>query len=125
MLGLIKRIFIVLLIGLVNGSNHIKSGSLSNEKFEIQSTLINLHAYEYSQKFHYYPFAIKLDICAGICNTLNDLSNKLCIPNKTEDLNLSIFNMTAGINESKTLTKYLSCECQCKLDGTKCNSNQC
>ena len=32
--------------------------------------------------------------------------------------------MITRINESKTLTKHMSCECKCKLDGTKCNSNQ-
>ena len=44
--------------------------------------------------------------------------------NKTEDLNLSVFNSITGINESKTLTKHISCEYKCKLDGRKCNSNQ-
>ena len=78
----------------------------------IQPTLINLHLNEYSQEFHYCPFAVKLDRCVGSCNTLNDLSNKVCIPKKTEDLNLSVFNMIAGINESKTLTKNISCECK-------------
>ena len=34
-------------------------------------------------KFHYDPFAFKLDRCVGICNTLNDLSNKVCAPNET------------------------------------------
>ena len=32
--------------------------------------------------------------------------------------------MIAGINESKTLTKYITCECKCKFDGRKCNSDQ-
>ena len=64
---------------------------LSNQKCKIQPTLINLHLNEYSQEFHYCPFAVKLDRCVGSCNTLNDLSNKICIQNKTEDLNLSIF----------------------------------
>ena len=32
--------------------------------------------------------------------------------------------MITGINESKTLTKHVSCECKCKLNGTKCNSSQ-
>ena len=32
--------------------------------------------------------------------------------------------MIASINESKTLTKHLSCECKYKFDETKCNSNQ-
>ena len=62
--------------------------SLSNQKCEIQATLINLHPNEYNQELHYYPFAVKLDKCAGSCNTLNDLSNKVCVPNKTEDLNI-------------------------------------
>ena len=59
----------------------------------IQPTLINLHPNEYSQEFHYYPFVVKLDRCAGSCNILNDLSNKVCVSKKTEDLNLSMFNM--------------------------------
>ena len=66
--------------------------------------LINLHPNEYSQELHCYPFAVKLDKCVGSCNTLNDISNKVCAPNKTEDINLSVFNMITGISESKTLT---------------------
>ena len=54
---------------------------------------------------------------------LNDLSNKVCIPNKTEDLNLSVFNMILVINELKTLTRHISCECKYKFDGTKCKSS--
>ena len=90
----------------------------------IQPTLINLHPNEYSQELHYYPFSVKLDRCVGSCNTLNDLSNKVCVPNKTEDLNLSVFNMITGKNESKTLTKLISCNCKCKFDGRKRNSNK-
>ena len=37
---------------------------------------------------------------------------------------LSVFNLITGINESKTLTKHISCECKCKIDGRKCNSDQ-
>ena len=33
-------------------------------------------------------------------------------------------NMIKEINESKNLTKHISCECKCKFDGRKCNSNQ-
>ena len=51
-----------------------------------QPTLINLHPNDHSQGLRYYSFAVNLDRCVGICNTLNDLSNRMCIPNKT-DLN--------------------------------------
>ena len=67
--------------------------------------LSNLHPNAYSQEFHYYPFLIKLNRCVGSCNTLNDLSNEVCTPNKTEDINLSVFNVVTGWNESKTLLK--------------------
>ena len=89
-----------------------------------QPALVNLCPNEYSQEFHYYPFAVKLDRCVRSCNTLNDLSNKVCVPNKTESLNLSVFDMTTRINESKILTKHILCECKCRFDGKKCNSYQ-
>ena len=54
-----------------------------------------------------YSFLVELDRCVGSCNTPIYLTNKVCIPNKTEDLNLIVFNMNTGINESKTLTKYI------------------
>ena len=88
------------------------------------TTLINLHLNGYSQEFHYYPFSVKLDRCVRSCNTLHDLSNKVRVPNKTEDLNLSVFNMITGKYEWKTLTKDISCECKCKFDGRKSNSDQ-
>ena len=74
----------------VSASNYTKYVSLRNQLLEIQPTLITLHCNEYSQKLHYYPFAVKLDRCVWSCNPLNDLSNKICVPNYTEDLNLRV-----------------------------------
>ena len=34
---------------------------------------------------------------------------RVCFSNKTKDLNLHVFNIKTGINESKTLTKLISC----------------
>ena len=41
----------------------------------------------------------ELDRCVGSNNTLNDFYNKLCVPTKTEDLNIHVFNMITVINE--------------------------
>ena len=71
----------------------------------IQPTLVNLHPKERLQGLCCYPFVGNLDRCFGICNTLKDSPNKLCVLNKTEGLNLRVFNINSGINESKTLTK--------------------
>ena len=90
----------------------------------IQALLINLHPNEYSQEFHYYPFAAKLDRCVGSFNSLIELSNKVCIPNKTEDLNLNVLNMTTFIKELKTFGKNISWKCRCTIDWAKCKSTQ-
>ena len=78
-----------------------------------QPIVINLHTNKYIEGLCCYPFAFNLDRCMGSCNTLNDLSNKAYVPNKTEDL-----------NGPKILTKHISCECKYKFDGRKCNLNQ-
>ena len=90
----------------------------------IQPTLINLHPNEYSEEFHYYQFSVKLNKSFRRCNSINDLSNKVCAPNKREDLKLRVFNVITGINESKTLAKHISRECKCRFDGRKCISDQ-
>ena len=64
----------------------------------IQPAIINLHPNEYTHELHYEPFAVDLDRCVGSCNTVNGLSNKLWVSNKTEDLNLSVFNKITGMN---------------------------
>ena len=82
--------FMGLLISIVNASNHRNHISLSNQKCMSQPTVTDLHSNEYNQEFHYHPFAVKLDKCAGSCNTLNDLSNRVCVPKKTEYLNVCV-----------------------------------
>ena len=89
-----------LLTDLVNGSNQ--------RKCEIQPTFINLYRDGYSEELSYHLFAVKLDRFVGSCNTFNDLSNKVCAPNKAKDFNLSKFTMISGINELKALTKHIS-----------------
>ena len=101
---------------IVNASKHSKCVCLNNQQCRIQPTLINLRSNGYIQGLYGNQFAVNLERCVGSCDILNDLSNKICVPNKTEDLNLSIFNMITEKDESKTLTKHISCECKCKFD---------
>ena len=63
-----------------------------------QPVVTNLHLNEYRRGLRYNTFPIDLDRSMGICNTLNDLSNRVCVTNKSENLNLNIFNMITGIN---------------------------
>ena len=97
---------------------------LSNQKCQIQPTLINLHPNEYSQEFYCYPLVVKLDWCVRSCNTLIDLSYKVYVPKKEQKIyERSVFNKSVikmkRINESKTSTKLISCKCKCKFYETK------
>ena len=103
----------------VYASNHTKCVSLTNDKCKTQPAIINLHPKKYRQKLHYYPFAVNLDRCFENYNTINDS----CMPNKIENLNLGVFSIITGVNESKILTKHIPCECKCKFDGRKGNSD--
>ena len=67
---------------------------------------------------------VKLDRFVGSCNTFDNLSNKLCVPNKTEDLNKYVFSYDYKKIELKILTKAIWCKCKCKFAGRKCYSNQ-
>ena len=51
----------------------------------------------------YYPFIITLDKCIWSCNSANDLSLKIYVPNKTKNVNVKVFNMIANI-----LVKHIS-----------------
>ena len=104
--------FIVSLPSIFNSSNHMKCVSLSNEKCEIQSTVINLHPSEYSQELHYYLLSVKLDRLLEVAVLLMSCLIKY------------VFNLIAGKNESKILTKDISWEYKYKFNGRKCNSVQ-
>ena len=108
MLGFIFK-NIGLLTNILNASNCTKCVSLNNQQCMIQPTLINLLPNKYTQVLHYYPFVVTLNRCDGGCNTLNSLFNRVCILNKTEDLNIHVFNMITEINESRVLLKHISC----------------
>ena len=105
--------FTSLLANIVNASNNTKCVTLSNQKWILMNIVKNVTTIHF-----------RLDRCVGSCDNLNDFSNEICVPNKTEDLNLSMFNMITGMNELKTLTMQISCECKCKFYGRKCNSDQ-
>ena len=72
-------------------------------------------------QFKYYSFMIILNKCTRGCNVL---SPKICFPKETKDIYAKTFNMITNKNEAKAMTEHISCDCKCKFNSTKCNSNQ-
>ena len=81
MFKFIKQAFIVLLNfsgSLGRGarvSESTKCISLNNESCEARVTPIDLDLKE----LHYYPIMVSLNRCNGNCNTLDDLSSRICV----------------------------------------------
>ena len=66
-------------------------------------------------------FVVSLYRCYESFNTLDNLSDRLCVPNKIKHVYLEVFNMITGINESKSLVKDILYDRRCRLDDGKCN----
>lgn len=64
---------------------------------------------------------ILIDLMEVVINTLDDLSSMISVWNKTEDLNLNLFNMVARASESKVLTKHISYGCKWESSVRRCN----
>ena len=95
----VKKIFIGLLANIVSTSNKTKCVFLSNQKWTAVPASINFHPNDYTLGLHYYLFAVNFDRYVRRWNSLYDLCNKLSVPNKTEDLNLSVITMITGVKE--------------------------
>lgn len=98
----------------------MKCLSVDNQPRLARCGLIDLNPGE----LHSYLFVASLDKFGGSCKILDDLSDRLCISNKTEDAYLRVINMITGNNESRSLLKHISSDCRGRLDYEKFNSKQ-
>ena len=88
MFGFIKKMVIGLLTfsisitSINNASGHTKCICLNNQPCMTRTT----HQFKYNQGLHYYSFMVNADIYNKSCNTLHDLSNRICVTNKAKDV---------------------------------------
>ena len=72
---------------------------MNNQSYITGTTLIDLNPYKHNQWLSHYLFVIILDRCNGSCKTLDDSLSRICVPNKTEDVNANAFNCITGTKE--------------------------
>ena len=118
MLRLIKQVFIALLsFGVSLATEDVY---VIDKPFMTGPTLIDLSPVD----LNYYLFMIGLDKYNVGCNTVDNLSMKICVPTETKDLNVKVFDKITRVNEVKHMVKHISSDCKCKLNSITCNSNQ-
>ena len=72
--------------------------SLNNEPCKFRPTIIDLNPDKLFQGLHHYLYFFSLDNCNESCNTFPDSSNEICVPNKTKDVSVKVFNKFKGLN---------------------------
>ena len=50
-----------------------------------------------------------------------DLSDKIRVSNKTENIDVKVFNVIIGFDETKKSVKHISCYCKYRFDDKKCD----
>ena len=86
----------------------------------VTPTLIDL----YGNELYNYSLIINLGRCDGCCNTVEDPFGRIYVPYKTEDVNLNVFDVIAGLNKAKRLQEHTLCDANAYLMVKKWNSKQ-
>ena len=72
----------------------------------------------------FYLYNVKLNKCSGSCNTLDNSTEKLCVPNVIKGLNMKVYNFLTILNETRNVLWHESCKCVCKLNSSICNNKR-
>ena len=92
----------VLFVGLtiLSGFSSAKSLScisMSNQKCKTRPQVVNVNGDEPV----FFPFSIETSKCSGSCNSNNYPYAKSFVPDVVKNLNVKIFNLMSGTNETR------------------------
>ena len=77
--------------------NALKRVSMNNQECKISPEIININSDEPS----FYPYSILVNKCNGRCNNINDPYTKLCVSRFVKNVNIKVFNLMSGTNETR------------------------
>ena len=72
----------------------------------------------------FFPISIKTSKCSGRCNNINNALAKLCVPDVVKNLNVKVFNLVSGTNETRLVEWHETCKCKCRLNSSVYNNKQ-
>ena len=119
---MLKKLFttVVTFFNLFLNTNSLECMSMINQECKARPKIIDNNANEPV----FYPYSIKVNICSGSCNNINNPYAKLCIPDTVKKINVKVFNLISRINETKQILWHETCKCMCRLSDATCNNKQ-
>ena len=77
--------------------NALKCDSMNNQECKIRPEVIITNRTEPS----FYPYSVKISICSGSFNNINDPYAKLYVPDVAKNMNVKVFNLISRTNETR------------------------
>ena len=74
---------------------------MSNQKCETRPQIVSANGDDPVV----FPYNVKTSKCGGSCNNINNPCPKLCVPDVVKSLNVKMFNLVSGTNE----TRHVEC----------------
>ena len=122
MFAFIKKMFYIgsLFLSSLVSTTSLSCISMKNQECKVRPEIIHIN----SNNPIFYPFSMKISKCSGNCNNINNPYTKICVTDVIEDLNVKLFNLMSGNNETRFLKWHNKCKCKCRLDAIVCNNKQ-
>ena len=83
---------------------------MNNQDCKTRTKIIDINNNEPA----FYPFSIKVNKCSGICNNINNLYAKLCVPDVVKNIKVKLFNLMSWSNQTKHIAWHKTCKCKCR-----------
>ena len=98
MFGFIKKCFFtaITFFNLLD-VNSLESASMNNQECKIRLEIININTNEPL----FFRYSIKINMCKGSCNTINDRYAKICVPDEIKKTNVKVFNLMSKTDETR------------------------
>ena len=72
---------------------------MNNQECKIRQQIVNVNG----NNPVFFPFSIKTNKCSGSCNNINNLCARLRAPDVIKNLNIKVFNLVLGTNETRRI----------------------
>ena len=101
MLGFIKKCFFTgpVFLSTLTSVNLLDCISINNQECKVRPQIVNVNGDDPM----FFSFSIKTSKCSGSCNSINNPYAKLCVPDVVKNLNVNLFNVVSGNNETRRI----------------------
>ena len=100
--------------------NSLSRISMNNQEYKVRLQIVNVN----EDNPVFFIFSIKTSNCSGSCNNINNPLAKLCVPDVVKNLNIKVFNIVSGTNETRRRESHETCKCECRFNSSVFNNDK-